>query len=85
VVSPYFLLKGIECLVTETDHAVTLFTVNASVNPVTVRFTSLPVEFDNAKELKVLGEDRAVRLENGDFEDDYEGLGVHLYQYEKPE
>jgi len=75
--------KGIESLVTETEKAVTLFCVNATINPVTVRFTSLPAAFDGCGELQVLHEDRKVSLENGGFQDDFEGLGVHIYQYRR--
>jgi hypothetical protein len=77
------IVKGVECLVTEREDAVTLFTVNASINPATVRFTSLPPAFDGATELVVLGEDRNITLEHGTFRDDYAGLGVHLYQYRR--
>jgi hypothetical protein len=75
--------KGVECLVTETEDAVTLFTVNASFEPATARFMALPMAFDGAEELLVLGEDRTLALDHGRFEDDYGPFGVHVYQYRR--
>lgn len=75
--------KGIECLVTETDDAVTLFTVNASFEPATARFMALPMAFDDAEELQVLGEDRTIALDHGRFEDNYGPFGVRIYQYRR--
>lgn len=79
----YTIAKGIECLVTETPEAATLFAVNASIDPATVQFSSLPDPFDEAEELDVVGEGRKVSLKTGKFEEDFEGLGVHIYQFLK--
>lgn len=79
----YSIGKGVECRVTETADKVTLFTVNASIDPLAVRFMSLPVCFEGATELQVLGENRSVKIENGVFKDSYPGLGVHIYQFTK--
>lgn len=75
--------KGIECLVTETADTVTLFAVNAGVDPITARFVALPPAFDGAKELTVLEEGRTVAVGAGGFEDDFAGLGVHIYQFKR--
>lgn len=79
----YSIDKGIECLITETPEAVTLFSVNASVDPARVQFSALPGVFDGAKTLVVVGENRTVDLSSGSFEEDYEGLGVHIYRYSR--
>lgn len=74
------ITKGVECLITETDGAVTLFAVNASVDPATVQFSALPASFDGIAELEVLNENRKVKVDQGAFEEDFGGLGVHVYQ-----
>lgn len=79
----YSIDKGIECLITETPEAVTLFTVNASVDPARVQFAALPEVFDAAQSLEVIGEGRTIALQNGTFEEDYDGLGVHIYRFSR--
>lgn len=79
----YSIDKGIECLITETPQAVTLFTANASIDPAHVRFSSLPGVFDGAQTLEVVGENCSVEITSGTFEESYEGLGVHIYRYVK--
>ncbi|MBK7497238.1 MAG: hypothetical protein IPI28_18235 [Candidatus Omnitrophica bacterium] len=79
----YSIGKGIECRVTETADKATLFTVNAGVDPLSAKFVSLPVCFEGAAELVVLGENRSVKIENSGFRDSYSGLGVHIYQFSR--
>jgi hypothetical protein len=79
----YSIGKGIECLITETPEAVTLFSANASVDPARVQFSSLPRVFEHADSLEVVGENRSVDLQYGTFEEYFEGLGVHVYRYSR--
>jgi hypothetical protein len=73
--------KGIETRMTETEDTVTLFAVNASIDPATVSFSSLPMGSDRDVEVEVVGENRTIRPLSGSFRDDFVGLGVHIYRW----
>jgi len=74
------IAAGIETLCKKNSDGVYLVAANTGIDPAAMDFTSLPPEFASAKELAVRGENRAVPIANGAFFDEFEGLGVHVYQ-----
>jgi hypothetical protein len=79
----YSIGKGIECRLTQSADTLTLFTVNAAVDPATAIFAALPQVFNGCTGLEVVGENRNIVVSQGSFTDDYDGLGVHIYRWKK--
>ncbi len=73
--------KGIETRMTEMGDTVTLFAVNASIDPASVSFSSLPMGSDGDIQVEVVGENRTITPLSGFFHDDFQGLGVHVYRW----
>ncbi|MCA9446041.1 MAG: hypothetical protein KC931_02920 [Candidatus Omnitrophica bacterium] len=71
--------KGIETRMVDTGDTITLFAVNASVDPATIQFSALPIP--QREKVEVLGEDRTINSLSGSFGDNFEGLGVHIYRW----
>ncbi len=69
---------AIETLVKRYNGKIYLIAANRSPYPVRVAFSGL-TNFEVAKTLEVLHEDRSVRVNNGSFSDDFNGFDVHIY------
>ena len=77
------ITSGVEILAKETDTGIYLITSNTSIDPAGVTFMALPPELSSVKSLTVAGENRTVKIEDGAFVDEFDGLGVHVYYYAK--
>lgn len=73
------IAAGIETMARRLNGEITLIAANTGIDPAAADFT-LPPAFPRNGELRVLGENRSVGVENGTFFDEFEGLGVHVYQ-----
>lgn len=71
------ITAGIEVMGRETDDAYYLVAANTSLDPAAADFLALP---SDVPAWEVLGEKRAVSVNNGLFLDEFEGLAVHIYR-----
>lgn len=75
------IAAGVEILGRKTGKGVYLIASNTGMDPAAVDFMELPPELAGAGYLNVLGENRSVPITDGKFYDEFEGYGVHVYEY----
>lgn len=75
------IAAGVEILGRKTGKGVYLIASNTGMDPAAVDFMELPPELAGAGSLNVLGENRSVPVTDGKFFDEFEGYGVHVYEY----
>jgi len=68
--------KGIEMLCKKYNGKTYLIAVNTGIDPAAVDFNGLP----NETTITVMNENRTIPLQNDSWFDEFEGLGVHVYQ-----
>jgi hypothetical protein len=67
---------GVEFIIKEFENKTYLLTVNSDKNPIKVSFKGL----EQFKKVKVLKEERDIKVEKGVFTDEYIPFGVHIYE-----
>ena len=70
---------GVEILTKKFDNSLYLITANADKNPVKITLTGLP-SFERAI---IIGENRSLKIINGELTDSYEPFDVHIYRLDK--
>ncbi len=73
--------EGIEMLCKTYEDSVYLIAVNTGIDPAAADFSDVPY-FPRNGTLRVMNEDRVVSVKNGKWFDEFDGLGVHIYQYQ---
>ncbi len=73
------IANGIELLCKKASDGIYIIAANTGIDPAAADFEALPRELDSVESLSVVGENRSVKIEDGAFFDEFEGLDVHIY------
>jgi len=77
------IAQGIELLCKNASDGIYIIAANTGIDPAAADFAALPSELKSVEQLSVMGENRTVRIDNGSFFDEFDGLGVHVYTTSK--